>query len=106
MALNKTPEDMIRNPYKDRKFNNKILYTGEGRYGDQRMERGNLVLKQQKERKYPIYVFEKKKPGQYAFLGQFNVVSVQKGTQRDARGNKRKVFLFKLGKLDLNSKSK
>lgn len=66
-ALHKTPEDIIRNPYNDRKIGDKLLYTGEGRYGNQKMNRGNLVLKRQMEKNYPIYVFEKKSPGKYVF---------------------------------------
>jgi len=49
-AFHKTPEDLVRNPYEDRKMDTRLLYTGEGRYGDQKMERGNMVLKQQMEK--------------------------------------------------------
>jgi len=49
-AFHKTPEDLVRNPYEDRKTDTRLLYTGEGRYGDQKMERGNMVLKQQMEK--------------------------------------------------------
>jgi 5-methylcytosine-specific restriction protein A len=91
-------EDLKRNPYEDRKIGNQLLYTGEGRYGDQKMRGGNLVLKQSLEEKYPIYVFEKKSPGRYAFLGRYKVLSVQTGLQKDSRGAERKVFLFKLHK--------
>ena len=98
-AFHKTPEDLVRNPYQDRKADNKLLYTGEGRRGDQRMQRGNLVLKQQMEKKYPIYVFEKKSPGKYVYLGRYKVLSVQTEIQKDSRGVERKVFLFELRKL-------
>ena len=67
-AMHKTPQDLIRNPYQDRKIGDTLLYTGEGRRGDQEMTRGNLVLKQRMEKKNPVYVFEKKSPGKYAFL--------------------------------------
>jgi len=53
-ALHKTPEDLIKNPYNDRKIGDKLLYTGEGRYGDQKMNRGNLVLKRQTKRAIPF----------------------------------------------------
>ena len=49
-AFHKTPEDLIRNPYEDRKIDTRLLYADEGRYGDQKMERGNMVLKQQMEK--------------------------------------------------------
>ncbi|MBS7643199.1 hypothetical protein KEJ26_01200 [Candidatus Bathyarchaeota archaeon] len=91
-------EDPRRNPYEDRKIGNKLFYTGEGRYGDQKMRGGNLVLKQSREKKYPIYVFEKKSPGRYAFLGRYRVLSVQTELQKDSCGAERKVFLFRLHK--------
>lgn len=97
-ALYKTPEDIIRNPYNDRKTGDKLLYTGEGRYGNQKMNRGNLVLKQQMEKNYPIYVFEKKSPGKYVFLGRYKVFSVRNEIQNDSRGEKRQVFVFELHK--------
>jgi 5-methylcytosine-specific restriction protein A len=98
-AFHKTPEDLIRNPYQDRKANNKLFYTGEGRHGNQRMQRGNLVLKQQMKKRYPIYVFEKKSPGKYIHLGRYRVLSVQTEIQKDAQGKERKVFLFELCRL-------
>jgi len=104
-ALHKTLEDLVRNPYEDRKVDTRLLYTGEGRYGDQKMERGNIVLKQQMKKNYPIYVFEKKSQGKYVFLGTYKVLSVQNEIQKDAHGKERKVFLFELCKLD-NPKEK
>ena len=98
-AFNKTPEDLIRNPYQDRKANKRLFYTGEGRRGNQRMKRGNLVLKQQIKKKHPIYVFEKKSPGKYIYLGRYNVLSVQTEIQKDSHGEERKVFLFELHRL-------
>lgn len=100
MALKKEPEDLIMNPYQDRKIDdNRILYTGEGRFGDQKMTRGNMVLKQQMEKNCSVYVFEKKSPGQYFFLGRYKVLSVQNETQRDSDGKERLVFLFELGRV-------
>jgi 5-methylcytosine-specific restriction protein A len=97
-ALQKTPEDLIQNPYNDRRIGNRLLYTGEGRCGDQKMNKGNLVLKQQIEKKYPLYVFEKKSPGKYVFLGQYKVLSLREEIQKDSQGKDRCVFLFELGK--------
>ncbi len=95
-VLDKTPEESVQNPYNDRMEGEYLLYTGEGRFGNQKMRRGNLALKLQRERYYPIFVFEKKTPGRYMFLGQYNVKSVQKETQKDVKGNRRSVFLYKL----------
>ncbi|MGQ9545181.1 MAG: YDG/SRA domain-containing protein [Candidatus Bathycorpusculaceae bacterium] len=95
-VLHKTPGDLIRIPYQDRKIGDRLIYTGEGRYGDQKMSRGNMVLKQQIEKGYPIYVFEKKSPGRYAFLGRYKVVSWWSGIQKDSQGKNRQVFMFEL----------
>jgi len=105
MAPHKTCQDLVTNPYQDRKIGeDRILYTGEGRFGDQKMTRGNLVLRQQMEKSYPIYVFKKKSPGRYVFLGQYKVLSVQNETQKDSEGEERLVFLFELGGLEPPSK--
>lgn len=95
-VLRKTPEENVQNPYNDRMVGKYLLYTGEGRVGDQRMEKGNLALKMQMEKKYPVYVFEKKTPGRYQFLGQYDVKSVYVETQPDVNGRERKVYLYKL----------
>jgi len=99
-ALHKTPEDLTKNPYNDRKIGDRLLYTGEGRYGTQKMNRGNLVLKQQMEKNYPVYVFEKKSPGKYVFLGKCKVLSVRNEIQNDSRGKERRVFVFELCNLE------
>ncbi|MEM0096405.1 MAG: YDG/SRA domain-containing protein [Candidatus Bathyarchaeia archaeon] len=98
-VLSKTPEESVENPYNDRFEGEVLLYTGEGKFGDQQMTRGNLALKMQMEKRFPIYVFEKKSPGKYIFLGQYNVVSVQTEKQYDVRGVLRNVFIFRLEKV-------
>lgn len=98
-VLNKTPEESVENPYNDRFEGESLLYTGEGRFGDQQMSRGNLALKMQIKKRFPIFVFERKAPGKYVFIGQYKVVSFQTEKQNDARGNPRKVFIFKLEKV-------
>jgi len=95
-VLHKTPEESLRNPYNDRLEGDILLYTGEGRIGNQKMVRGNLVLKRQKLEGYPVFVFEKKTPGIYMFLGQYSVLSVREGIQSDIRGQNRKVFIYNL----------
>ena len=95
-VLDKTPEESVQNPYNDRMEDEYLLYTGEGRLGNQEIRRGNLALKLQRERHYPIFVFEKKTPGRYMFLVQYKVKSVRRETQKDVKGNRRSVFLYKL----------
>lgn len=60
------------------------------------MVRGNLVLKRQMTEGYPVFVFEKKSPGKYMFLGRYNVFSVNVEIQPDIKGQRREVFVFKL----------
>jgi len=98
-VLNKTPEESLENPYNDRFEGEILLYTGEGRVGNQQMHRGNLVLKMQMEKGFPIFVFEKKSPGRYMFLGGFKVESMQTERQPDIEGKERTVFIFKLRKI-------
>jgi len=93
-TFQKNPEDVI--PYRDRARDKFLFYTGEGLVGNQKMERGNLVLKKQIKDGFPVFVFEKKEPGKYVFLGEFKVLGVRRETQPDIKGQKRKVFLFKL----------
>lgn len=98
-AFQKSTEDFKQNPYVDRKVGDRLFYTGEGRFGNQKMAKGNLALKRQIEEKYPLYVFEKKSPGRYAFLGRYNVLNVRKDVQADAEGREREVFIFELSKV-------
>ncbi|MEM3153421.1 MAG: YDG/SRA domain-containing protein [Candidatus Bathyarchaeia archaeon] len=95
-VLNKTPEESVGNPYNDRIEGDFLIYTGEGRIGNQKMERGNLVLKRQMTEGYPVFAFEKKTPGRYMFLGRYNVLSVGREIQPDIKGQKREVFIYKL----------
>jgi 5-methylcytosine-specific restriction protein A len=98
-AFNKMPEDSVRNPYHDRKIDDRIIYTGEGRRGDQKMIRGNLVLVRQMQENFPLYLLEKKSPGKYVFLGRYKVINVKNEIQRDSDGEERKVFIFELAKV-------
>lgn len=95
-VFHKKPEESLRNPYNDRLEDDLLFYTGEGRVGKQKMERGNLALKRQMAEGFPIFIFEKKTPGRYMFLGQYSVLSVRREIQPDIKGQKRKVFLYKL----------
>ena len=98
-VLHKSPEENIRNPYNDRLEGDILFYTGEGCIGNQKMARGNLVLKRQKLEGYPVFVFEKKSPGRYMFLGQYNVLSAHVEIQPDIKGQRRKVFVYKLKRI-------
>ncbi|MEM3765765.1 MAG: YDG/SRA domain-containing protein [Candidatus Bathyarchaeia archaeon] len=95
-VLHKTTEESLRNPYNDRLEDDILFYTGEGRVGNQEMTRGNLALKRQMTEGYPVFVFEKKSPGKYMFLGQYYVLSMHVEIQPDIKGQRRKVFLYKL----------
>jgi 5-methylcytosine-specific restriction protein A len=98
-VLQKTPEECINNPYNDRVEGEFLFYTGEGRVGNQKMDRGNLALKRQMDEGYPVFAFEKKGPGRYMFLGQYTVSAVMEEKQPDVKGLERKVFLFKLRRI-------
>ncbi len=98
-VLQKMPEENVHNPYNDRLEGDILLYTGEGRVGNQKMARGNLVLERQMVEGYPVFVFEKKTPGRYMFLGQYSVLSVDTEIQPDIKGQRREVFIYKLKRI-------
>jgi len=58
------------------------------------MSIGNLALKQQTEKNYPVYVFEKKCPGKYVFLGEYKVLSLWNEIQNDSKGRRRQITAY------------
>jgi hypothetical protein len=88
-VLQKTPEECINNPYNDRVEGDFLFYTGEGRVGNQKMEKGNLALKRQMNEGYPVFVFEKKGPGRYVFRAVHSVSSGGGNAARRKRSGKK-----------------
>lgn len=83
-------------PYHDRWDGDILRYTGEGLEGDQAMSRGNLALNANISSDFPVYGFEKRSGGKYAYLGRFKVENVTQEQQPDAKGQLRDVFVFQM----------
>lgn len=83
--------------YKDRWNERMFMYTGEGRFGDQTMSRGNLALADARSAGRPLLLFFKRKTNAYEFQGEVRVAGpVASEQQPDETGLVRRVFLFPL----------
>lgn len=88
-------------PYQDRwEDEATLLYTGEGLEGDQTLTKGNLVLQLNQELGFPLYGFQKLAPDRYRYLGRFRVLEVHEEQQPDRRGLPRRVFVFRMHRVD------
>jgi hypothetical protein len=88
-----------RRPYRDRWEGDTLKYTGEGRYGPQRLEEGNLALYVQPWRSYPPYVVQQIEPDMYRYLGSFEITAFAKETQPGEDEETRTGFVFSLHKV-------
>ncbi|USK71257.1 helix-turn-helix domain-containing protein [Peribacillus asahii] len=84
------------NPYEDRFELGSLLYTGEGRKGNQKLTSGNLRLYEAEISGQLVHVFQKLGVDQYIFLGMFQVISHHTEKQPDTSGEIRDVFIFEL----------
>jgi hypothetical protein len=82
------------NPYTDRLAGSKLIYTGEGQIGPQKMDKGNLALYNQAEQKFPLHAFEKTANDDYKYLGSMLVLETTQEVQKDREGAEREVFMF------------
>lgn len=71
-----------------------FVYTGEGLQGDQKMERGNLALNNSYNKR--IFLFVRRKPGEYVFHGEVIVKRYYTANELDTTGRMRKTFKFDL----------
>jgi HKD family nuclease len=84
--------------YRDRpgETTGRIIYTGEGRTGAQSLTRGNLALKQQKEARFPLHLFQRRGKNNYQYLGQYRVVDYGMEPQTGEDGVLRQAYVFEL----------
>ena len=87
----KTPAD---NPYQDRIEGNVLLYTAQGRRGDQTLTGRNKRLIEQYGVPIPFFGFANTGRQTYRFLGMLELLRHYQESQADARGTIRKVWLF------------
>jgi hypothetical protein len=82
------------NPYHDRIEGNILLYTAQGREGDQIISGRNKRLLEQYTIPVPFYGFANVGKQTYRFLGLLELLRHYQEVQADRRGNLRKVWLF------------
>lgn len=82
--------------YDDKLFEGDVmLYTGEGRIGDQTLTFGNKAIYEAKDRNIPIYLFVRFKEQEYTYFGEVELVDeIHYAQERDVLGNMRKVIKF------------
>jgi hypothetical protein len=75
------------------------LYSGEGRFGDQSMTKGNLAIKDAASDGKEIHLFVKFSPQEYYYQGIFELVEYTYEDDKDEGGNIRKEYKFLLRKV-------
>lgn len=82
--------------YDDKLFEGDVmLYTGEGRIGDQTLSVGNKAIHEAKGKNIPIYLFVRFKETEYTFFGRVEVVGEPYFVkEKDVEGNMRNVIKF------------
>ena len=86
----------VENPYFDRMEGDILVYTGQGKEGDQRLAGRNKRLIEQYTAPIPMYGFMNLGQQSYSFLGLLELVRHYQETQADRRGTLRKVWIFEL----------
>ena len=98
VAIMTAAEDSARlrteNPYCDRIEGNVLLYTAQGREGDQALSRRNKRLIEQYEVPTPFFGFANIGRQTYRFLGLLELLRHYQETQADTKRAVRKVWLF------------
>jgi hypothetical protein len=82
------------NPYRDRIEGNVLVYTAQGRQGDQALAGRNKRLVEQYEVPTPFYGFANIGRQTYRFLGLLELLRHYQENQTDSRRNLRKVWVF------------
>lgn len=84
------------NPYHDRIEENILIYTGQGREGDQALSDRNKRLVEQYAAPTPFFGFTNLGRQRYRFLGLLELLRHYQESQADKKGNLRKVWVFEL----------
>jgi HJR/Mrr/RecB family endonuclease len=85
------------NPYHDRIEGDVLIYTAQGREGDQELTGRNKRLVEQYTIPTPFFGFVNLGRQSYQFLGLLELLRHYQETQTDRKGNIRKVWLFEFG---------
>lgn len=76
------------------------IYSGEGKTGDQQMNKGNAAIKDAARDGKALYLFVKLSPSEYYFQGRVTCVEYTYEDDEDENGRKRKEYKFKLKLID------
>lgn len=79
--------------------NGDYIYSGEGKTGDQKMNGGNLEIKDAAQNGKVIHLFVKFSPQEYYYQGIFELVDYTYEDDKDEEGNVRKEYKFRLRKV-------
>ena len=90
----KYPKNIIENPYKDRIENNMLIYTAQGRTGDQAISGRNKRILEQYTTPIPFYCFSNEGRQTYTFLGLLELLRHFQEYQIDKKNVLRKVWVF------------
>ncbi|MCX5890980.1 MAG: restriction endonuclease [Deltaproteobacteria bacterium] len=85
---------ICENPYRDRIEDNVLIFTAQGREGDQQLSGRNKRLIEQYVRPIPFYGFINEGNQTYRFLGLLELLRHYQELQADRRRTLRKVWLF------------
>jgi len=90
----KYPKNIIENPYKDSIENNILIYTAQGRTGDQAISGRNKRILEQYTTPIPFYCFSNEGRQTYTFLGLLELLRHFQEYQIDKKNVLRKVWVF------------
>ena len=98
VLINKFRSRKETNPYQDTPMNNngELLYTGEGKVGDQKISGGNKRVVQSHTNGMRLFYFESYKSNEYTFKGEVVYLNHEFAEEKDLKDNKRKVVKFSL----------
>jgi len=88
------PKNIIENPYHDRIENNILIYTAQGRTGDQELSGRNKRIPEQYTTPIPFYGFSNEGRQTYTFLGLLELLRHFQEYQIDKKNVLRKVWVF------------
>lgn len=88
------PKNITENPYHDRIENNILIYTAQGRTGDQEISGRNKRIPEQYNTPIPFYGFSNEGRQTYTFLGLLELLRHFQEYQIDKKNVLRKVWVF------------
>jgi len=87
-------KSILDNPYQDRIEQGILIFTGQGKSGDQRLTGRNKRIVEQFEMPIPLFCFESRGRQSYVFLGLLELIRYYHELQIDINRNLRRVLIF------------